>query len=206
MDLFIDINLPGYKIKPVAGDELCMVNLFLEPLTHVAGNQTTRKDVISQLRRGLLTKFDFYKMLSSKDIDILFELDKFLESPLTYYAESTSGLFLAALGNAYKVNIIVFQSDEKRSWICELSDNTNSYSTTLHFGWKFAEPVEDDDKVTIIEIIPARLLTGAKIKQEPNENDDDNLVMIKEIRDKTKKMKQESSDDEFVSYNGRLLL
>ena len=33
MDLFIDINLPGHKIKPVAGDGLCMVNLFLEALT-----------------------------------------------------------------------------------------------------------------------------------------------------------------------------
>ena len=115
MDLFININLPGYKIKPVAGDELCMVNLILEPLTHVTGNQTTQKDVISQLRRGLLTKFDFYKMFSSKDIDILSELDKFLESPLTYHAESTSDLFLAAFENAYEVNIIVFQSDEKRS-------------------------------------------------------------------------------------------
>ena len=127
MDSFIEINLPGYKIKPVPGDGLCMVNLFLEALTHVTGNQTTRKDVISQLRRELLTKFDFYKMFSSKDIDILIELDKFLESPLTYFNESTSDLFLAALGNACKVNIIVFLSDEKRCWICDLSGNTNLY-------------------------------------------------------------------------------
>ena len=166
------------------------VNLFLEALTHVTGNHTTRKYVISQLQRELLTKFDFYKMFSRKDIDILIELDKFLESPLTYYNESTSDLFLAALGNAYKVNIIVFQSDEK-CWICDLSDNTNSYSTTLHFvrtlslhidpAVKFAEPMEDDDEVTITEIIPGRPLTDAEIKQEPNENDDD-LVVIKEIR------------------------
>ena len=66
-------------------------------------------------------------MFSSKDIDILIELDKFLESPLTYFNESTSDLFLAALENAYKVNIIVFLSDEKRCWICDLSDNTNIY-------------------------------------------------------------------------------
>ena len=66
--------------------------------------------------------------------------------------------------------------------------------------------MEDDDKVIITEIILARPLAGAKIKQEPNENDDDDLVMIKEIRGKTKKMKQKSSEDEFVSYNGKLLL
>ena len=177
-----------------------MVNLFLEASTHVTGNQTTRKDVISQLRRELLTKFDFYKMFSSKDIDILIELDKFLESPLTYFNESTSDLFLAALGNACKVNIIVFLSDEKRCWICDLSDNTNIYWTTLHFFRtlsphidpvvKFAERMEDDDEVTITEIIPGRPLTYAEIKQESNENDDDDLVIIKEIRDETRKFRR----------------
>ena len=177
-----------------------MVNLFLEALTHVTGNQTTRKDVISQFRRELLTKFDFYKMFSSKDIDILIELDKFLESPLTYFNESTSDLFLAALGNACKVNIIVFLSDEKRCWICDLSGNTNLYWTTLHFTRtlsphidpvvKFAEPMEDDDEVTITEIIPERHLTYAEIKQEPNGNDDDDLVIIKEIRDETRKFRR----------------
>ena len=54
--------------------------------------------------------------------------------------------------------------------------------------------MEDDDEVTITEIIPGRPLTDAEIKQEPNENDDDDLVIIKEIRGETKKMKQESSD------------
>ena len=195
-----------------------MVNSFLEALTHVTGNQTARKDVASQLQRELLTKFDFHKMfsMSSKDIDILTELDKFLESPLTCYNESTSDLFLAALGSAYKVNIIIFQSDEKRCWICDLSENTNSYSTTLYFSRtlsphidpvvKLAEPMEDDDEVTITKIIQGRPLTEAEIKQEPNENDDNGLVIIEEIRGKIKRMKQESLEDEFVSYNGKLLL
>ena len=70
---------------------------------------------------------------------------------------------------------------------------------------KFAEPMEDDDEVTRTEIILGRPLTKAEIKREPNENDDD-LVIIKEIRGKTKKMKEESSENEFVSYNGKLLL
>ena len=71
---------------------------------------------------------------------------------------------------------------------------------------KFAEPMEDHDEVTITEIIPGRPLTDAEIKQEPYENDDNDLVIIKEIRGETNKMKQESSEDEFVSYNGKLLL
>ena len=55
---------------------------------------------------------------------------------------------------------------------------------------KFAEPMEDDDEVTITEIIPERPLTYAEIKQEPNENDDDDLVIIKEIRDETRKFRR----------------
>ena len=66
--------------------------------------------------------------------------------------------------------------------------------------------MEHDDEVTITKIIPGRPLTEAEIKQEPNESDDDGLVIIKEIRGKIKRMKQESSEDEFVSYNGKLLL
>ena len=125
-------------------------------------------------------------------------------------------MFLAALGNVYKVNIIVFQSDEKRCWICNLTGNTNSYSTTLHLvrtlsahidpAVKFVEPMEDDDEVTITEIIPGRPLTDAEIKQELNENDNDNLVIIKQIRGETEKMKQESLEDEFVSYNDKVLI
>ena len=71
---------------------------------------------------------------------------------------------------------------------------------------KLVEPMEDDDEVTITKIIQGRPLTEAEIKQEPNENDDDGLVIIEEIRGKIKRMKQESLEDEFVSYNGKLLL
>lgn len=50
--------------------------------------------------------------------------------------------------------------------------------------------MEDDDEVATTEIIPRRPLTYAEIKQEPNENDDDDLVIIKEIRDETRKFRR----------------
>lgn len=50
--------------------------------------------------------------------------------------------------------------------------------------------MEDDDEVATTEIIPGRPLTYAEIKQEPNENDDDDLVIIKEIRDETRKFRR----------------
>ena len=43
-------------------------------------------------------------------------------------------MFLVALGNMFKVNIKVFQSDCHKSWITDLSDKQKSYNTTLYFA------------------------------------------------------------------------
>ena len=53
------------------------------------------------------------------------ELEKFLENPLGYYTEDTSDLFLLALGNAFKVNVIALQSNTKRCWIVDSSKNSS---------------------------------------------------------------------------------
>ena len=125
-------------------------------------------------------------------------------------------MFLALLGNAYKVNITAFQCDEKRCWICGLSDNSNSYSTTLHFAWKssphidpvvkFAGPMEDDDEITMNEIIPWRNLADARKSKARNYwKRRQQFSQIKRNKVKKKEVKQESLQDEFVSYNGKLL-
>ena len=63
---------------------------------------------------------------------VLVELEKFLDNPLGYYTEDTSGLFLLALGNAFKVNVIVFQSNTERYWIADSSKNSSDLPS-LHF-------------------------------------------------------------------------
>ena len=62
------------------------------------------------------------------------ELELFLDNPLAYYNNNTADLFLVALGNAYKVNILVFQSNEQKCWIYDLNNNEHSFSCTLYFA------------------------------------------------------------------------
>ena len=49
------------------------------------------------------------------------------------YTEDTSDLFLLALDNAFKVNLIVFQSNTERCWIVDSSKNTSELPS-LYFG------------------------------------------------------------------------
>ena len=53
------------------------------------------------------------------------ELEKFLDNPLAYYTEDISDLFLLALGNAFKVNVTVFQSNTEGCWIADSSKDSS---------------------------------------------------------------------------------
>jgi len=68
-----------------------------------------------ELRRAVLSRRDFYQNYSTNNtnnVNILLELDKFLDDSLGNYNSETSDLFLTALGNALKVNIVLLQSNE----------------------------------------------------------------------------------------------
>lgn len=178
-------NLPGFEIKPVVGDGMCTLSSFSTALTIVTGVAISLEDVISRLRKELLTKYEFYKQFSSADVNILSELEKFLESPLNYYNTNSTDLFLAALGNAFQVNVIVLQADENLCWLCDLSNNANTFTTTLHFARSLSphidpivptlsiskvEPSVDrnDDEVIFLEFVEGKNnITSPVVKQEP---------------------------------------
>ena len=63
------------------------------------------ESITKSLRRELLTRQEF----SVDTIEVLVELEKFLDNPLGYYTEGTSDLFSLTLDNALKVNVLVFQ-------------------------------------------------------------------------------------------------
>jgi len=65
-----------------------------------------------ELRRAVLSRRDFYQNYSTNNVNVLLELDKFLDDSLGNYNSETSDLFLTALGNALKVNIVLLQSNE----------------------------------------------------------------------------------------------
>ena len=43
-------------------------------------------------------------------------------------------MFLAALGNAYKVNIKIYQSKLRECWVTDLSNVQKGFDTTLQFA------------------------------------------------------------------------
>ena len=67
-------------------------------------------------------------------------------------------MFLAALGNTFKMNIKVFQSDCHKCWITDLSDKQKRYNTTLYFARSLSPHVD--------AIIPKRLTASQRLSNE----------------------------------------
>ena len=80
-------------------------------------------DIVSALRTELNTNKIFYQGFCQDNIDILEEFERYLEDPLANYGKDSTDLFLNALGNAYKLGIIIFQSNSGQCWIVDQADN-----------------------------------------------------------------------------------
>ena len=89
----------------------------------------------------VLTNHGFYRQFSVDNFDVLVELEKFLDNPLGYYTEDIFDLLLLALGNAFKVNVIVFQSNTERCWIVDSSKNSSDLPS-LYFGRTLSAHIE----------------------------------------------------------------
>ena len=57
-----------------------------------------------------------------------------MKDPLTFYDSDPTDLFLSAFGDDFKVNIIVFQSDDAMCWVVNLSNKENPFKETLYFA------------------------------------------------------------------------
>jgi len=78
----------------------------------IIGKEYQTIQLTRELRRAVLSRRDFYQNYSTNNVNVLLELDKFLDDSLGNYNSETSDLFLTALGNALKVNIVLLQSNE----------------------------------------------------------------------------------------------
>ena len=101
-----------------------------------------------------------------------------------YHTEDTSDLFLLALGNAFKVNVIMFQSNTERCWIVDSSKNSSDLPS-LCFG----------------RILSAHIEPIIKNKQMSEEGkfDEDDAVIAKCIGDCG--VEEKSNDDEITLTN-----
>ena len=91
-------------------------------------------EVRSTVKNYLTAHKDELSGFSETDVDIVNELDKLFENPLANYGNNTNDLYLKVLGDAYKVNTVIFQSDAKKCWIVDMSNVENPYTDTLYFA------------------------------------------------------------------------
>ena len=112
------------------------------------------------------------------------ELEKFLDNPLGYYTEDIFDLLLLALGNAFKVNVIVFQSNTERCWIVDSSKNSSDLPS-LYFGRTLSAHIEP-------------IIKNKQMSEEENFVEDD-LVITKCIGGSG--VEEKRSDDEITLTN-----
>ena len=83
---------------------------------------------------------------------------------MAYYNSNTADLFLVALGNAYKANIMVFQSNEQKCWICDINNNEHSFSSRLHFARTLSPHVDPIvPKTNVVDGIAHKSSSGEDI-------------------------------------------
>ena len=119
LESFIEAEMPTHEICSVPGDELCILRAFKECIESVSGELIAMDDLKDRLRTEM--SLSLYQTLYP-DICVRDEVNRFLKNPLECYNSDVCDMFLAALGNTFKVNIKVFQSDCRKCWITNLSD------------------------------------------------------------------------------------
>ena len=137
-----------------------------------------------------MKNYDFYSKFSTKDVNVLSELDSFLKTPLKYYNKDTVDLFLIALGNAYNCRLIIYECTSTHFLTTDLSKV--AVNKTLYFAKTDlnhldvvvpAEPTETGNDSDDTDVVPEQ------IEAEP----DDDVIITKVV---------ESSLDE-VKFLGR---
>ena len=98
------------------------------------GKEIAMDDKKEKLRKEM--RDTFYQTLFplNPKLCVWDEVERFLIHPLGSYDSEICNMFLAPLGNAYKVNIKIYQSNLKECWVTDLSDETKGYERTLYFA------------------------------------------------------------------------
>ena len=113
---YISAKNPGYVIKPIIRDGYCVIQSFQEGLSICYGKVENLDSLLVELRSEIMKNYDFYSKFSTKDVNVLSELDSFLKTPFKYYNKDTVDLFLIALGNAYNCRTIIYECTRTHLW------------------------------------------------------------------------------------------
>ena len=184
LERYINEKKPGYIIKKVSADGLCVIRSFQEGLEICYQDDVTIEEVIAKLRREVFHNYNFYSKFSSNEVNMLTEVDNFLKNPLKYYNSDTVDLFLIALDNAYQCRIVVYECVETNTWTNDLRNNKTQHEKVLYFvntelshldlavdSKKIRNPdlftESSDSKIEITKVLPAG---------EPNNNNPLKLI------------------------------
>ena len=133
LERYINEKKPGYIIKKVSADGLCIIRSLQEDLKIFYQDDVTIEEVLAKLRSEVLHNYNFYSEFSSNEVDILTKLDNFLKNPLKYYNSDRVDLFFMALGNAYQCRIVVYECTETNTWTNDLRNNKTQYQKVRYF-------------------------------------------------------------------------
>ena len=202
---FLHEALPTYKIKPVPRDGYCIIHAYREALLY-CGWVVTFEELVEKLRKELTDRKDYYMSMSLiDDTDILEEFEEYMRDPMSKYDKDIADYFLYALGSAFKVNVILFQSDDKTCRIMDQTENGTTYNDncyfvrTLSLHWDPVTPtvlLESDSDIEFTGFV-----APTEVKTYFSDSDSD-IIITKDTRSmqSTSRIKGEetaSSGDEF---------
>ena len=185
-EAFINDNLPGSEIKPVAGDGVCILHSFVEGLQRI-GNKVTLSEAKSSLRDELTSNHAYYKDLSPDDICLSDELQLFLDLPMEYYNINTVDLFLYTLSNVFQVDVLVIKSNTEDCWFEDLTGNSTENRKKLYFVKTLSQHI---DPVVL------------KVNEENEDNSDDSITITHHLEGSEKckvEIISSASDDELAN-------
>ena len=128
---YIEEMLPNHEIIRVAGNGFCILHAFKECIVKARGDEINLSDIKQELKREMIDAF--YQTLFP-EIRVKERFEQFLLNPLESYNTDVCEVFLAALGNAYEVNIKIYQIILREYCVADLSNVQKGFDTTLHFA------------------------------------------------------------------------
>ena len=104
-----------------------MLYTFVEGIFRLRDVYKSIPDVQEVLKIQLDKNKEHYSDFSADTKDIMVEFETIMKDPLNFYDPDTTDFFWSALGDASKVNVTVFQSDDAKCWVANLSNEENPF-------------------------------------------------------------------------------
>ena len=110
------------------------LHAFVERIFHLRVVYKSIPDVQEVLLNQFEKNKEHYSHFSADTKDIIVEFETRARDPLILYDSDTTDLFLSILTEAFKVNVIVFQSDNGKCRFVNMSNQENPFKETLYFA------------------------------------------------------------------------